>query len=155
MQQAAMSEKKAKTFRVSWLRLYATMAFLELLVLLPSLFLMHHRLPSVSDVPAVLAALLAMLGFAFLLAVFFPTRLNADSIKGFNFWGLPCKMSWEEIVSVTQSRALGLPWLIVRSNRIRNAMWMPLFYADSQGFREALAEFAPPSCPLSSYGSSS
>ena len=144
----AFGERKVRTIRVSWLRLYATMAFLLIVLLVAVLPLATGHPFATIPIPLLFGGLMFELAFSFVYAVCFPTRLSAEGVRAFNFWGLPCRMTWDEISAATPSRFLGLPWLIVRSHRTKNALWLPLFYADKPAFWEMLAEFAPPSCPL-------
>jgi hypothetical protein len=156
MIQPMPGEKKTRTFRLSWLRAYAVLTFWVCLILsVPFGFsLVSGEITPARLAAILLPALVYLLISAFLYSVCFPTRLNESEVRGFNFWGLPGRMAWEEIASATPSRLLGLPWMIVRSHRTRNALWLPLFYADVPGFWRAVDDFASGDSPLRSFGTS-
>ena len=151
--ESAFGENKTMTFRTSWLRLYATMAFWFIVLVLPTIVLplLTGRMLRPIDFSALFVGLMGELFFAVLFSLCFPVRLHSEGLRGFNAWGVPCRVAWDEITTVTPSRALGLPWLIVRSRRrqnVLNALWVPLYFTDKSKFWEALTEFAPPSSPL-------
>lgn len=138
-------ERNSRRFRLSWLRLFAILVLTELA---PILILARRDILQSPFRTLIPSWLLAMLLLAVATASYYGTRIGKRGLQGFTFWGMPSRIRWEEITALRSSRLLGLPWLIVRSNKSRSAMWLPLFYANQRGFFAAISEFAPPSCLL-------
>ena len=150
--------RPAQTFRMSWLRLYAAVTFWAIVALsLPILFLLPLMLFTgqwftgravFTTAAGLLTGLTFGVIFAALIAACYPVHLSNDGLNGFNFWGFRIAIAWNDMVSATPLRFMNLPWLIVRSHRTKNALWLPLFYADNRKFQAAVMQFAPADCPL-------
>lgn len=144
-------ERPPQTFRMSWLRLYAAMTS-GVVVLFALLIFLHVLLRGALEPSNTAAILLAgalfKVALALLIAALYPVRVGARGIHSFNFWGVPGSMEWNDMASVKQATYASLPWLVVQSRRTKNALWLPLFFTDNDGFRRAIAQFAPPDSPL-------
>jgi hypothetical protein len=82
--------------------------------------------------------------FVFIVAavLLFRVYVSAEGLRCYTFWGNYHTLSWPEIDSVHPFNLLGLRYLRVGSSQSGYTVWVPLFLADMQGFRDAVHEYA-------------
>ena len=139
-------ERQTQTFRISILRLYASLAALHV-ALFFLIMLAEGTLTPLHFAHQLLLALSLDFAFSLVLSLFITVRAGEWGLQGHNFWGAPCRMRWDEIEAATPSYLLGLPWLKVKARDRVLVMWMPLFLADRRALYEQIARYAP-ECPV-------
>jgi hypothetical protein len=140
-------EQGVRTFRMSWLRLYAILAVAHVLAFVVICALQHTLVPMIF-VRLIRGALLLDAVAAIVVALCFTVRIGPIGIQGHNFWSVRTRMRWKDIEAVEPSRLLGLPWLKIRGRGTPGVMWLPLFFSRRRAFVEALAQAAPDSDPV-------
>jgi|GEM_PF-6507857 hypothetical protein len=88
----------------------------------------------------------AALGIAYslvtgtLLILVLPTRVNADGIRGQNFWGASVYLPWYDMRLVGKRRILGFPYLVL-TGAGRGTIWLSLLLDDLPGLRDLAGEY--------------
>src|SRR5262249_23251662 len=75
-------------------------------------------------------------------------HVDAGGIGGRDNWHVYRRVGWPEIASVSPRPIPGYRFVWVNSRSKRRAFWLPLFLTDMEGFRSAVARYAPPDNPL-------
>jgi hypothetical protein len=75
-------------------------------------------------------------------------HVDAEGIGGRDHWYVYRKVDWSEIASVSPRLIPGYRYLWVNSLSRCHAFWLPLFLTDMEGFRDAVARYAPPDNPV-------
>ena len=78
----------------------------------------------------------------------FPIIVNANELRGTNTWGKTARVKWTQIIRVKRTHFFTLPYLKISTPQKKNAILLPLFLSDMNGFRAAVARFAAPENPL-------
>jgi hypothetical protein len=78
-------------------------------------------------------------------------HVDTDGIGGRDNWHVYRQVDWDDIASVSPRPIPGYWFIWVNSRFRRRVFWLPLFLTDMEGFRHAVARFAPPDNPLRRY----
>jgi hypothetical protein len=97
----------------------------------------------VTALTAVVAAALVAVPFAVV-----KVYLRWDGLRCYDAYGFYHFVPWGAVEAVRPANFLGLKYLRVRAAGLPRELWVPLFLADNQGFRRAVAELAGPEHPL-------
>jgi hypothetical protein len=149
-----MSTDRELTFRITWVRPW----LLALIVMSTALFLIACLGAAAGQagawiafglglaVASVVALVCIVIGAATL-----RWHVDADGIGGPNNWHVVRQVGWSEIASVSPWPIPGYRLVQVNSRSRRRVFWLPLFFTDMEGFRKAVARYAPPDNPLRRY----
>jgi hypothetical protein len=149
-----MGTDQALTFRISWERpwLLAITGMTTALLLIASLGAAAGQAGAwvacalALPVCSVVAWVLIRIGVASL-----RWHVDADGIGGLDNWHVYRQVGWPEIASVSPRPIPGYRFVWVNSRSRRRAFWLPLFLTDMEGFRNAVARYAPPDNALRRY----
>jgi len=140
--------QRQRSFRMSWLRLYAVMGsltFLGTFILVG----MGWGIEVVLGMPALLLGqLLFQALFALWLCQSYPIRVTPEGLTAMTFWGKRASLPWEEIEGARPRSFLFLPHLVVSSKTRGITLWVPLFVGDQPDFVTALQEHVPEDSPV-------
>lgn len=79
----------------------------------------------------------------------FSVSIHPEKLHGHTFWGFGSIMSWSEITEVRQRFVLGLPYLILSSEKKNKLpIWLPLFLQHYKDFRREINKHTCPQHPL-------
>ena len=77
--------------------------------------------------------------------------VDAKGVGGRDNWHVYRRVAWTEIASVTPVPIPGYRFVWVNARNRRQAIWLPLFLDDMEGFLEAVVRHADPDNPLRRY----
>lgn len=89
-----------------------------------------------------------MVPAAFWLKFALPVRVSAGGFTCPNGFGLLVTVPWESIREVRPFTVPGLPYLVVKTDRTRFRLWLPLFLREMSEFVERVEQFAGHDHPL-------
>jgi hypothetical protein len=149
-----MGTPRPLTFRISWLRPWLLAVALIAGVLLPVALLGAGAGQAGAWVAGALG--LVVCAAVVLVPIVIATatsawHVDADGIGGRDNWHVYRRVDWAEIDSVSPMPIPGYRFVWVNSRSRRHAFWLPLFLTDMEGFRAAIARYAPADNPLRRY----
>jgi hypothetical protein len=149
-----MGTERELTFRISWVRPWLLAVALLAAVLLP----LAGLGAAAGQGGAWVACGLALAGSSVVVLVPIMVsaasvrwHVDADGIGGRDNWHVYRHVSWPEVASVSPRPIPGYRFVWGNSRSRRRAFWLPLFLTDMEGFRDAVARYAPPDNPLRRY----
>jgi hypothetical protein len=77
--------------------------------------------------------------------------IDAEGVGGRDNWHIYRRVAWSDIDSVTPLPLPGYNFVWINSRWRRKVFWLPLFLTDMDGFRAAVAAYAPAKNPLRRY----
>jgi hypothetical protein len=97
------------------------------------------------DIPQIAVSLISAIVSALVLVVVirnFPVYVHPDGIRCFDAMNRYRLVRWTRIDRLRPFNLLGLRYLRIDSPDIKGALWLPLFLADMDGFREVVTHLA-------------
>lgn len=113
-----------------------------------AVMVLRHRLNIVAFLLGGIVAVVVSGPLAALLVVFFPVRVGADGLHGYDFWGRRIASSCADARCVQPSHVIGLPVLLVGSGSFTRRLWLPLFLGPPDAFSDAVIAHGGSDHPL-------
>lgn len=138
-------------FRCKFLHFWLVTSFVSLIISQPMIILTSFGDPILlrAVIGSSVASCLIACGIISALSIIMaPVKVDADRLRGTGFWGKSAQVAWQNISSVKRINHLTLPYIKISTPYKKNIIWLPLFLADPQGLRDAVANFTPPDHPL-------
>ena len=142
---------EALVFRCKFLHYWIATSFAGLACSFPILFLISSHdqiLQRIVVWVSIPSGFIASSVITVVLIIIAPVKVDADRLRGTGFWGKSAQVGWQDISSVKRINYFTLPYIKISTHRKKNIIWLPLFLADPQGLRDAVANFTSPDHPL-------
>jgi hypothetical protein len=96
-------------------------------------------------IPVELAgALVFGLAYTLLWTRLLKIHVSPEGIRCYNFWSVYRSIPWSDMARARPINLLGVRYLRVWTASPRSPIWIPLFLADMEGFKNAVLRFAGP-----------
>ena len=139
------------TFRCKFLHYWIATSIAGLAWSVPILFVISLGDPTLQQLVigiSIASGLTASGMITVVLIIIAPVKVDAIHLRSTNFWSKAAKVQWQEISSIKRINYITLPYIKISTPYKKNIIWLPLFLADPQGLRDAVANFTPPDHPL-------